>query len=203
MSASAIGSRFLVWSIEVNTVVSVSLSRTYRPTPTSTTLAMNGTRQPHARNDSELMVNVVIRNVALASANAIDGPSCGNSANFPRDLVGAFSAVSSTAPAAIRLLMSEVTKMAYGGMWASGHVVLYSGRLAFEPDRLSLRLRSGDIATSIPFSDIRSIASRASIPMSYLDVTRTSGVVVMLKCYRVTTLLNALRSHVPRLNVLP
>lgn len=56
-------------------------------------------RQPQARNASLLMVSAVTRKVADASANATDGPSCGNNAYFPRALVGAFSAVSRVAPA--------------------------------------------------------------------------------------------------------
>jgi hypothetical protein len=51
-----------------------------RPTTTRTLLARNGIRQPHAKNDSALMVRAMIRYVALDKEKAREAPSCGKTA---------------------------------------------------------------------------------------------------------------------------
>ena len=59
--------------------VSVSFSRTHRPSVTSTTGATKGTRQPQSQmNCSRVSANPRIRNSPLAAMNPTGAPSCGN-----------------------------------------------------------------------------------------------------------------------------
>ena len=100
MSTVTIGTstRSLRLSASRNTGVSVIVSRTYRPTPTSSELARNGRRQPKAKNCSSVSIVESRRKMPPEKRNPIGAPSCGNMPYQARLPGGAFSTASSTAP---------------------------------------------------------------------------------------------------------
>src|SRR3546814_14765232 len=81
-----------------NSCVSVSLSRTHRPSATSTALARNGSRQPQSRNWSSVRNRPSSRQNPLAAMNPTGAPIGGNIPSRLRHPAGPFPTASSDAP---------------------------------------------------------------------------------------------------------
>lgn len=99
---------------------------------------------------------------------------------------------------AMRLLMVEAAKTVSGGIWVSGRIVIFSDRLAFQPDWISLRMIRGDIALNVPIGDIESVKLRFGIPMGYVDVRTNAKDIFKLKCYRAKPLTASLCARIRR-----
>jgi len=97
---------------------------------------------------------------------------------------------------AIRLLITEVVTIASGGTWVSGRAVIYSDRFAFEPDWISLRMLSGDIALSVPITDIESVTLRLGTLTGGLDVKTRDGAIYKLRCSEAKSLVDSLRARI-------
>jgi hypothetical protein len=97
---------------------------------------------------------------------------------------------------AIRLLITEVVTIASGGMWVSGRAVIYRDRFAFEPDWISLRMLSGDIALSVPMQDIASVTLRLGTLIDCVDVKTSGGAIYKLRCSKAKSLVDSLSAHI-------
>ena len=80
------------------TWLSCRLSRTYRPTPTISSEAMNGMRQAHSTSASGPNQALTPKKAPLASSSPSGAPSCGKVPNQARLPSGAFSVATRAAP---------------------------------------------------------------------------------------------------------
>ena len=80
-----------------NSGLSMTRSRTYSPTPTSSRLTRNGTRQPQVRNSGPV-VRDITWTIAVDSSRPSGTPSCGQLAMKPRRWREPHSIASSTDP---------------------------------------------------------------------------------------------------------